>query len=858
MLRLKIIWILLLVLSADAWATHNRAGEITYRRIGEFTYEATITTYTVPTSPADRPELPLEWGDGHIDTLFRSNGAGNGEIIASGIKMNKYVGTHTYSSLGTYCLSMEDPNRNPGVINIPNSVDVPFYIQSCLTISTFTGENSSPVLLNPPIDQACVGEIFEHNPGAWDVDGDSLSYELVDCFGLEGEPIPNYSIPAGVTIDPFTGDLVWNVPLQQGEFNYAIQITEWRNGIVVGYVLRDLQVDVLTCSNDPPIIETIDEICVEAGQTVAFDVMAYDPNGDPVTLTATGGPLEMTDSALFPQPEYGDTVVSPFSWNTKCNHVQIQPYTVSFRAEDDPPSNQPELVDYHTVLITVVGPAPQNPTAAPQGNSIVLNWDESNCQDVTGYKIYRRIEEYGFDPDTCETGVPAYTGYGYIGSTSDLSATTFTDTELNLGLEYCYMVVACFPDGAESYASIEFCAKLKRDLPIITNVSVRNTDINNGSMDVVWSAPTELDLVQVPGPHEYHLFRSDNGGGAEQQIATLFGLNDTIYFDTLINTEELEFTYRVELFNDESGNEFTVGSSDPASSVFITTTGGDNSVTITWNETVPWLNDFYDIYRQNPDETFSLIGTTTEQTFTDTGLTNGNEYCYRIESNGHYSIDSIIDPILNWSQVSCTEPIDTFPPCPQDLVVERDCENVQNLISWSNPSGCPDDIVEYQLYYTPVQDGPMELISTSSDQDPFLFDHILSASIAGCYSVVAIDSFANASTSDTICVDNCVEYELPNVFTPNGDSYNPVFEPFPYRFVDKIDITIYDRWGLIMFETENPDIQWDGTSKQTGLMAPDGVYYYHCTVHEIRLAGIVERQLNGFVHLMASKAAKFE
>ena len=78
----------------------------------------------------------------------------------------------------------------------------PFYIQSCLTISPFTGDNTSPILLNPPIDLACVGEIFEHNPGAWDEDGDSLSYELVTCLGLDGLPIDGYNLPNGVTIDP--------------------------------------------------------------------------------------------------------------------------------------------------------------------------------------------------------------------------------------------------------------------------------------------------------------------------------------------------------------------------------------------------------------------------------------------------------------------------------------------------------------------------------------------------------------------------------------------------------------------------------------------------------------------------------
>lgn len=865
MLRSKLIILFSLLLAGQAWATHNRAGEITYRHLGGNQYEATITTYTVPTSPADRSELPLDWGDGNIDTLFRSNGGGFGEIIQPGIKMNKYVGIHTYQSLGTYCLSMEDPNRNGGVVNIPNSVDVPFYIQSCLTISPFTGDNSSPVLLNPPIDLACVGEIFEHNPGAWDEDGDSLSYELVTCLGLDGFPIDGYDIPNGVTIDGFTGDMVWQVPLQTGEFNYAIRINEWRNGVLVGHILRDMQVDVLNCDNNPPIVESIDEICVEAGQTVEFEVIAYDPNNDPVILTATGGPLEVTDPATFIQPVSDpDTARSDFIWDTKCHHVQVQPYTMSFRAEDVPASNQPELVDYHTVFITVIGPAPQNPTATPQGNSIILNWDASVCQEVTGYKIYRRIEEYGFVPDTCETGVPAYTGYGFIGSTTGLTSTNFTDNNggsgLTRGIEYCYMIVACFANngGAESYASVEFCTELKRDLPIITNVSVRNTDLVNGSMDVVWSAPTELDLVQVPGPHEYHLFRSDNGGSAEVQIETLFGLNDTIFVDTMINTEELEFTYRVELFNAEGGNNFTVGTSDPASSVYLNTAGGDNIITLSWNETVPWINDTFDIYRQNPDLTFSLIGTTTEQTFTDVGLANGVDYCYLIESTGHYSIDSIIDPILNWSQISCTQPIDTFPPCPQTLVVEPDCDMIQNNISWENPPGCPDDIIEYQLFYTPIMNGNMEVVSTTSNIDPHSFEHILEFSIAGCYSVMAVDSFQNSSMSDTICVDNCVEYELPNVFTPNGDAFNNLFEPFPYRFIDRIDMTIYNRWGLVMFKTEDPDVLWDGTSKQTGQVAPDGVYFYTCTVFEIRLEGIVERQLKGYVHILASNTKPLE
>ena len=52
---------------------------------------------------------------------------------------------------------------------------------------------------------------------------------------------------------------------------------------------------------------------------------------------------------------------------------------------------------------------------------------------------------------------------------------------------------------------------------------------------------------------------------------------------------------------------------------------------------------------------------------------------------------------------------------------------------------------------------------------------------------------------------------LPNVFTPsNGDDYNNEFKPFPYRFITKIDLTIYNRWGQEVFKTENPEINWNG------------------------------------------------
>ena len=58
----------------SSFATHNRAGEITYTHVSGLTYEVLITTYTKESSPADRPVLYLFWGDSNeLDSLERED-----------------------------------------------------------------------------------------------------------------------------------------------------------------------------------------------------------------------------------------------------------------------------------------------------------------------------------------------------------------------------------------------------------------------------------------------------------------------------------------------------------------------------------------------------------------------------------------------------------------------------------------------------------------------------------------------------------------------------------------------------------------------------------------------------------------
>jgi hypothetical protein len=330
------------------------------------------------------------------------------------------------------------------------------------------------------------------------VDGDSLSYELTSCRGTDGQIIPGYTYPASgnggtYNVDAVSGTLTWCWPQQQGEYNLAMIIKEWRKKddgtyFLVGYVIRDLQVDVGTCNNNSPSILPIRDTCITAGAFISKLITGTDSDLDILTMSANGAPFgTATPFASFSSPPSLSPVFGTFSWQTACSHIRKSPYQVTVKVIDNDP--QIELVDFKTFKITVVAPPPQNLTATALGANVRLTWNKPICVQSTGnkierYKLYRKENCDPWTPSNCEVGVPAYTGYTFIGQTLNLSDTTFLDTNagngLSQGTNYSYLVIAVFTDGAESYASNQVCVQLKRDVPILVNVDVQTTDANAG------------------------------------------------------------------------------------------------------------------------------------------------------------------------------------------------------------------------------------------------------------------------------------------------------------------------------------------------------------------------------------------
>lgn len=879
-----------LAMGVQAHATHNRAGEITYRHLEGTTYEVTITTYTKASVVADRPFLALLWGDegsaAGQDSLPRVNGPVDGtgihtgELLDNDVRLNLYVGQHTYAGPGIYTLVVEDPNRNGGVLNIPGSVDVPFCITSQLIIDPQAGQNDSPILLAPAIENACINQVWEHNPAAFDPDGDSLSYDLVACAGFDCLPIEGFVQPNEVEgaggdfyVEPLTGTVVWDAPQQAGEYNMALRIREWRwvagQWLMVGEVIRDMQINVEICPNQPPVVEVPADTCILQGETLTFPVSATDPDNDAVTVTAIGGPFEdFEPDASFAWNPAQDA--GTFSWTPGCDAVRAPAYQLVFKATD---TDAVPLSDVETVNVHVLPRPVESTSASPIGNAVEVDWAVHPClgqynaaqQAQGGYLIYRRIGTAAVDPLPCEVGMPEGTGYTLLAEVEGLGTNAHLDVQtLSFGATYCYRVVAVMPDGALSPVGPEACAQIDKGVPVMTGASVEAPDPANGQIEVLWSPPTDADtVVAFPGPYQYRVEAQPSASGDwetvwEGPVSDQLGTLDTTFVHADINSAVPVWRYRTTAW---SGTD-AIGTATPAPVPHLVLTPGDNRVGLAVPEGRPWFDTAFVFFRVLEGGELTVLDTADAPWFVDTGLVNGVEQCYRVRTLGTYGSPGILDPIENWSAPRCVTPFDSEPPCPPVFQAAADCAEETVTLTWEHPT-CADDVVAYRLYRSDSLSGEWRAIqefANTGDTIHVLGAELLGASLAGCWALTSLDSLMpgpdgvlrrnESAFSDTVCTDNCPFYFLPNVFTPNADGLNDRFEPFPWKFVDSVDFRVFNRWGEQVWSTSDPQLNWTGTHLETGQMCADGTYHYACTAFTRRLVGTVPERFSGTLQLL--------
>ena len=119
----------------------------------------------------------------------------------------------------------------------------------------------------------------------------------------------------------------------------------------------------------------------------------------------------------------------------------------------------------------------------------------------------------------------------------------------------------------------------------------------------------------------------------------------------------------------------------------------------------------------------------------------------------------------------------------------------------------------------------------------------------GSYNVEVI-SFEDCKSSDTVQILwGGTPFYLPNAFTPNGDGLNDKFAAVQkYDYINKYHISIYNRWGQMIFETNDINSGWDGTYKGHPCML--GTYVYRIIYEEFGQQPIESKVVEGTIMLV--------
>ena len=254
-------------------------------------------------------------------------------------------------------------NNDINTINAPGAADI--YTETMLN-NTLAACNSSPSFSNDPVPFVCSNQTYCFNNGAIDGDGDSLVYSLVTpktgpnladtVVFLPGFSAQNpiTSTPM-LTLDSVTGDLCM-FPTDSNQIGVlAVLVEEYRNGVKIGSIRRDIQLRILGCpnGNTPPSVSGIDStanfnIKVCAGDTVAFDIYSADPDSNQTVSMAWNNAITGANFNVGP----GNRPSASFDWSPAFTDIRVNPYCFTVTVSDDNCPFESSQVFSYCIIVT--------------------------------------------------------------------------------------------------------------------------------------------------------------------------------------------------------------------------------------------------------------------------------------------------------------------------------------------------------------------------------------------------------------------------------------------------------------------------------------------------------------------------
>ena len=277
-----------------------------------------------------------------------------------GVEIYNFRDTITFPANGNYMIKWEECCRNAAIINMANSSTEYASFLTYVSVNS-SAPNSTPTFLSPPVAYLPVDSIWQYNPLPFDPDGDSLVWTVSVPLG-QGSPLPIdvfgygilsdtvlYSNSNGIfSIDAITGQISWN-PKMVGNFVAAFAIAEYRNGVLIGGMSRDMQFIVVPDSlNAMPQISNMQAIPtnnlgypyikIAPGQNYQIQLLASDTDvNDVVSMSAFGESFGLTNSSStfgYTPTLNGNEIEGTFAWTPHVSQVRPNPYLVVLRTSD--------------------------------------------------------------------------------------------------------------------------------------------------------------------------------------------------------------------------------------------------------------------------------------------------------------------------------------------------------------------------------------------------------------------------------------------------------------------------------------------------------------------------------------------
>ena len=304
------------------YATHVAGADITYENVGVDSFLVTINIFddcgsTANVSSIITVDFTNSCGLFSFSELFNQisfsevsqlcpseqpNSTCSGGNLP-GMLQRVYQKIVVLDSCDSWTISWGIANRNASVNLDPPGNTYYFAVDASLN-SAVAAYNNSPEFNAQPIPYVCANQLVNYSFGVSESDGDSLVYSFTDPLGGAPGAItaltyqPGFTVQqpiSGITLDSQTGLLVFT-PTILGGFVVAVKVEEYRNGLLIGFVKRDIQFIVRSCTNSAPNILAgeITNLVGIATQTSPYSIEMCE--GNTFTFTSIFTDQEATDT----------------------------------------------------------------------------------------------------------------------------------------------------------------------------------------------------------------------------------------------------------------------------------------------------------------------------------------------------------------------------------------------------------------------------------------------------------------------------------------------------------------------------------------------------------------------------------